>query len=456
MSSKLASGLLAAPNGSAIGDVLWTHAAIKSVKAAKSALSLDAAAQIFPTLTPKELKKFAKRMPSAEVLEAFIDQDADFATGALENDFLRISALEKLAASSLSNELVQLASDRLDRARKFQLHASNQTLGLAALTILLELGEYGAIIDALLGDSYEDVALLLASFEQKRDEDPEKAKKEAEKHLKRLAVRSEVMTVLEMENPDRFNEIMGKFLGLDSEPQAAKCVDTFIASWLCESDSFEAGIAVARLLPEGGVRKSEVAPEFTQRLTTAARERFKKHDTLWDLVASRVTSGARNAEFYGNGDQLGFAQLMSYNLALGADGVSGFVFSSTCELEPEEIAQLLSGVSMLPLSQFFMGEKERYVTKGTAAALIEPLDEDEIAELLGFFKDADLSNLPWYPELLVSIPGYFQGKLTPAQGRILNQAALEALGDDSTKWEALLEKAPSWEQSFTALLEEVR
>ena len=224
------------------------------------------------------------------------------------------------------------------------------------------------------------------------------------------------------------------FRSLDNEPQKALCVDTFIASWLCESDSFEASIAHARLLPEGGARQSACAPEFTTRLTSAAREMFKTHDTLWDLVAYRTSGNARAAEFYGNGDPLSFSQLQTYRLAgLDADQISGFVFASTCDLEPEEIATLLEGISMLPLSQFFMGQKERFVSKGMVTALVENLDEDEISELTEFLSEADLTNFPWYPELLVTLPKYFKRELTPEQHVVLNAAAAEVLGEDASK-----------------------
>lgn len=471
MHTRLAAGLLSAPLTGEAADVLWRAASFEDAKFARTQLSEAVADEIITTRDAESVTAFVKLIPSCAQVSLVVDKyptREDVIAGALANPWIERPLVEKIRDDkSLPGRVRALALSRISHADDFVNAARTSSVdeAMSSLDALISRNEYSSVIDALMGPDAAAAAWVLGQVEQKMVDGDDEAANEAHEAAKRLYrdrldFRIRVLDGFkDRAGEDAYDELMYRLLGLNAEPEKALSVDRYIADWLC-SDSFWAQAAQALLLPEGGVRRSLCAPEFAGRLTQAARQRFKQHDTLWDLVAYKTTRALDQHALLG-AKPLDMSQLKTYRLiGMSADEISGWFFGTNFEVETEDMLEILDGLSPRLLANLILGFHDRYLQEGQAFALLSQLDDDDLAEVVSFInadeKRAErLKTLPWYQEVSLCLPGSFNGDLEASDYEALAASMVDKLGDDGALWTQALDAAETWPGSFTNLLASV-
>lgn len=462
MSSPLASRFLSAVDVADMGDFFWENADYTLVKAPITKITLAQAESIIESLHSLEIEAFASVINDPEVISALYAShpSVQLARGLARNPVTSKATLKDIKSSKAAGAAD--AAERLDAVKTFKKAVQKGKKGAIELSIdtLRTLNVVQPVVEMLEGDDADIVLAGLAIIVQKRvDADDKNLEAEVKRlgdlHLERLAYRKSVLEAFKNTDIDLYDGAMYQLLGLGETPIKAASVDTYIASWLCDSESVYAGGARASLVPEGGARRSQTAGEFSGRLSSAARELFKKHDDLWDVVAYKVADVGVREVPYGHGSPLSLEQASSMRMiGLTGDDLSGQVFSSHFTATPDEMQYLLEGISPNRLASFFKGEELRKPRPGDVTALVTEMDTKEIALLLAEFKDFDFATVPWAPELSIALPGMLQKEDLPAESlQRIYASAVEVLGDDKIVWADFLRISEHFPGSLLELTE---
>lgn len=495
---SLEATLLGGEHPTEVADLLWARVNLTEAPEGAPAMSAEVLADLVSSRDAEQLRALGEKLPTARVKDLTEEQVLALAPGLVRHPLVSSAQLEVISDSGLA-EAVD-ASDRVNRVASLVADLDAGRDPMANYLEVARRNEVSAVTEAL-ASSTEAALVMLGTTPA-----PEWDKEGAVVFPNVLPFRAKVINDLGRVNPEA-DELIGRLLGVLDDPAAAVVVDEFLAQWLCDSESAEAELARALLVPEGGVNRSSVAVGFVDRLTAAGRMRLRKHDDLWDLVAYKVKERVRKEPRKRRPDEGVVAnvdQLMAYKLA--EIDVTPQFLSSNMVVDPDEFTMLLEGISPMAAANFLVGQTPRKLEEGQVDLVLDLFDEDDKELLFDFVKrqtqpadeveaetdedddesasdgtgtivdkdmakaaaetdrraDAEddlpwhalIANLPWRDELVRHIPNALQ---EPA-GMIdsFNPVLTELLGDDAAAWAKALDVAPTWTGSLVELADAVR
>jgi hypothetical protein len=492
--------LLAGEHSTEVADLMWKNVDLLEVPGSAPAMSEEVLDELVTTRDAAQLKALGEKLPAARVAGLTDPQVLALAEGLVKHPLVSAKQLEVIVEDG--GLAAAAATTRLERAATLAADLAAGRDATESYRAVAAHNEVSAVTDALESSTEAALVMLATTPMPEWEEDRKTAKVP-----NLFPFRGKVVKDLARVNPDA-DELIDRLLAVTdpSDPASAAVVDEFLVEWLCESDSIEAEVARALLVPEGGVNRSTVAVGFVNRLTQAARMRLRKHDVLWDLVAYKTKERkprAPRARRAGEPIMASVDQLMAYKLA-DIDVTPQFL-SSNLVVDPDEFTMLLEGISPMAAANFLVGQTPRRLEEGQVSMVLDLFDEDEKEELFEFVKrstepledDEDdtedddeeveasdgtivdeatakavgelenrangedalpwhvlIQGLPWRDELVRYIPGSLQ---EPAgMYASFNAVLTELLGDDADAWAKALAIAPTWTGSLDELAEAVR
>jgi hypothetical protein len=130
--------------------------------------------------------------------------------------------------------------------------------------------------------------------------------------------------------------------------------------------------------------------------------------------------------------------------------ISSLIFSSNGELSSEQLVNELHGLDSIRMASFLSGQCLRNPKPGQVNALLEVRDLNEQEEISKALAD-DISELPWYSELLIGIPRKFVQATDEFSISIVNNYLVSELSSDSKAWDMALAMSSEWEGSLRSL-----
>lgn len=468
MASSLSAGFLTVPTfNSDVADKIWLNSNISEIKNPVASISLDTARTILKNLSGAETEIFASVITTRATLETLLQENSKnvrFRLGAVVNPNLSLATLTSLAFTDADNDVKTLGKQRVSAMTEFLSAArtgKNKKM-MSAFATLTELNISGPLADLLVSNDADLAKTALSSIEPVIVDEEEGLDADNRKiYHANLAFRGRTLEVLKDIDPEVYDYFMATLVGAVDDTFKAAWVDLYIAEWLSSSTSEYAEMSRHILIPERGARFSEEAVDLSKRLEYEARERFKKHDTLWDIVAHKTVGGGYEANRYESaGAEISYSYLTAMKMAIG-NGMLGMLFGSNCELNHEELKELLDEATPQELVPLFLHESERFIHPGDTTAILENFDWDERKELRKAIDARDeerkgaLKNMPWRVELVTGLPKWRKLEFSTAEFTEMKNTIDAELMEDATRWDALLKQLDKQKGSLKDLIASV-
>lgn len=429
MSSRLATRLIGlARKAGNHSDMIWKYSDLNEVDAARTPVSDELVIELVTFLDGTQATHFATILPSLGAVNTALAtrSSAALRLGAAKNPHADDALLTELASSG--GQAAEFASQRVaarDSLRQALLNGTDSDIAVAYEAVA-SLNDAHALASIIEGN--EDKILPLIGSDN------------------RWVLRSLVSDELDHAARDRVNSLL---IGVLDDSLAASKVDETLVEWLLEADTTRAEASRTELESDrNSVRM------LLSRLTDASMHRFLASERFGDLA--RGTLGRRRTTSMVGGNPLDVGMLSTLRLAgMGVDEIASLIFSSRVPLDVQQLVSELDGLSANRLAAFLSGQTMRHPAPGETDALLGVRDLEE-QELVAQALEKDISDLPWYDELLIGIPRRFVPVDDLRSMRILDGFLNEELGTDAKAWEIVLAMSTEWEGSLRSLTNAAR
>lgn len=404
-------------------DIIWKYAAIDKVVIAQTPISKELTSEFTIILNGSPLEHFVSILPALDNIRTALltSNSASVRIGAARNPHCDDQILKDIALGA--GKASALAKTRLESREFFSSALTNGSdLEIAtAYETLANNNDVFALYSHLIGNE-ENLLPLIGSD-------------------RRYTLRTQILSKLSYNERDRICSLL---VGVLDNVVAAPHVDATLVKWLLESNTTRADASAEHLLSDRASLRM-----FLARLTDSGI-RIILDSEKFGLVAKNIIRSS-----HGTGSSIGktldVSMFKTLRLAgLGVAEISSLIFSSNGELSSEQLVNELHGLDSIRMASFLSGQCLRNPEPGQVNALLEVRDLNEQEEISKALAD-DISELPWYSELLIGIPRKFVQATDEFSISIVNNYLVSELSSDSKAWDMALAMSSEWEGSLRSL-----
>ena len=220
-----------------------------------------------------------------------------------------------------------------------------------------------------------------------------------------------------------------------------KKIDRALAAWLINSESEYASLVKIKILQSK--YKKEILPilSFDAYVILSNNEEFKDF----------ILAGSFTEKIIPNS----VSKLLLDSLLLtgsSSDEIVNLIFNSKIVLDDLEFTNYISNCSSDRLVNYIVGNYNRTPSASEIEIISNILDKDK-HDLSYLYKDKEhLSNLPWFRDLTLNLPGLFVELKKISDFELVDKILIDQLGYDDKAWDIFLAMSNEWSGSLKNLI----